>query len=339
MNRFFLLFFSLLLLRNGITRGQSFEITVLNKNSQPMPYAYILVNNKPVEVSDTMGIAIIPLNKLAINDTISVSYLGASPAWIIYDGSLKENKKHSFHLDESGYNLNEVVVTYQDIEKQFRKSIKSVPVLNYNCKMTAKFDASLKFDPNLNNIDKKFYSFSGTIEAVNDLSFKQRYWNWFDPPVKFNTNSDTTRMSRSLNYHTHRALNDCNISLWRFQNEKKYKGKPIYSYLGEKDNNKVFRISYPKTWFAGFYYQILFYVDKDSKYINSVEIDAFNDEPDANNDLTKFSIKYDCELFTQSKPKMNTIYLPNNVYYRLQLINKTQFDLKISDISIKGQKF
>ncbi|MDP3003598.1 MAG: hypothetical protein Q8N38_10775 [Bacteroidales bacterium] len=73
----------LLFLQNGITIAQNIEFTVLNKNSQPMPYAYILINGKPTEISDTMGIAIIPINKLAEKDTITVSYLGASPAWII----------------------------------------------------------------------------------------------------------------------------------------------------------------------------------------------------------------------------------------------------------------
>ena len=51
-----------------------------------------------------------------------LSYLGS----IIQHGlfmisPMKESKKHCFYLDESGYNLNEVVVTYQDIEKLLRK--------------------------------------------------------------------------------------------------------------------------------------------------------------------------------------------------------------------------
>lgn len=206
MNRFFLLLFSFLFLQNGITNGQGFEITVLNKNSQPMPYAYILVNNKPVEVSDTAGKATIHLNKLAINDTISVSYIGASPSNVIYDESLKKSKKYCFYLNESAYTLNEIVVTYQDIEKLFRKSTRSMPLLNYNCILDAKFYAKLNY-PN-----REGYSVSGTMETSNDR-ITPIYWNWFAPPIKFITNSDTTRRWQFLNYQSHLALNNSFLTL------------------------------------------------------------------------------------------------------------------------------
>lgn len=319
---------SFLFLQNGVTRAQGVEITVLNKNSQPMPYAYILINDKPVEVSDTMGIAIIPLNKLAINDTISVSYLGAYSSNIIYDESLNKSKKYCFYLDESAYALNEVVVTYQDIEKLFRKSTMSLPLLDYNCNMTAKFNAKLSY-PN-----REDYSAYGTMETSNDKIFP-RYWNWFAPPIKFITNSDTNKMWRFLNNQVHQALNHTYLTLWRSQNDKKFKAKPIYSYLGDKDNNKVFRILYSKIWFQNTYYQIIFNVDKGTKYIKSVEVEALTDVPDKNNSLYRISLKFDCEPFTNKNPKKNTIYLPVNIEYCWEEINQMKFDLKISDLSIK----
>jgi hypothetical protein len=329
MRRFLLLLFSVLLLCNGEISGQNIEITVLNKNSQPMPYAYILINNKPVEVTDTLGKAIIPANKLVINDTISVSYLGAYPTKTIYTKDLEQNKKHSFYLDESAYNLNEVVVTYEDIEKLFRKSTKILPVLYYNCKMDANFDAKLSY-PNQTG-----FSLNGTLEAINDIRFKPRYFNWFDPPFKFITNGDTVGKEKSLSFNTHQALFFVNFSLYIWEQNLKNKTKPYYSYLGQKDNYNVFRISYPKTWFVGFYYQIILNVDKDTKYIKSVEIEAFNNEPNVYNRLHRFSLQYDCELYSHKKPKMKTIYLPVNVQYTFQTINTSTFNLKISNISIK----
>jgi hypothetical protein len=326
---------TILLFQTGLTIAQNIEITVLNKNSNPMPYAYILVNKKPVEVTDTMGKAKIPLNKLADNDTISASYLGASPIWIIYDESLKLSKKHSFYLDESGYNLNEVVVTYQDIEKLFRKSTKSLPVINYNCKMEAKFNSKLSYDrkvyPVISNFEKPIF---GTLEATNDTRFKSKRWNWFDQ-LKFITDSDTTKMSGSLKFHTHSALFFANFSLYIWEHDIKLNAKPFYSYLGEKDNFKVFRISYPKTYFVGYYYQIILFVDKDTKYIKSAEIEALNKEPDKDNNIYKFSIKYDCEIYTHKKPKMNTVYLPVNMHYIFEIVNNSMVDLNISDVSIK----
>jgi hypothetical protein len=336
MNRSLSLIIAVLIMHNGITFAQNIEITVLNKNSQPMPYAYILVNNKPVEVSDTLGIAIIPLYRLAYNDTISVSYLGASPSKIIYDESLKKSKKHIFYLDEPGYNLNEVIVTYQDIEKLFRKSIKSIPVLNYDCKMNAKFNYKLSYDQTtypvgINNKEPV----SGTLIATNDIRFKPKHWNWFDPPLRYITDSDTNRLTSSLNFNIHSAFFFANFSLYIWEHNIKRAGKPFYSYLGEKDNFKVFRISYPKTFFIGFYYQIILYVDKNTRYIKSVQIEAFNNEPDINNYLYKFSLMYDCELYTHKKPKMNTIYLPVNVHYIYQVVNFSRVEINISDVSVQ----
>jgi hypothetical protein len=77
-NRFLLLFLSALYLYTGKTLAQNIEITVLNKNSIPMPYAFILINGKPITVNDTLGRGLIPINKLRDNDTISVNYLAKS---------------------------------------------------------------------------------------------------------------------------------------------------------------------------------------------------------------------------------------------------------------------
>ncbi len=111
-----------LLFQFGTIAAQNIEISVLNNKSQPISYAYILINGVAVEITDTLGIAKIPIQNLTKNDTISVSYLGAAPTKIVYDKSLIENQKHCFVLDESGYELDEVVVNYQDIEKLFKRN-------------------------------------------------------------------------------------------------------------------------------------------------------------------------------------------------------------------------
>lgn len=307
-----------------ISFAQNIEITVLNRNSMPLPYAYILINNKPVEVTDTSGIANISLNKLIDNDTISVSYLGASPARIIFNNTIKESKKYCFYLDETGFKLNEVIVTYQDNEKIFKKNIKNIPPLNYNCRLNANFSVLITY-PN-----QQAKTVTGTFEAINDFKFTPKFWNWFAPPIKLNTKSDTTNIYRSLNYHIQAALNFSNITIWKWQSNQNT--KPIYSYLGEKGNDKIFRLVYPKTFIDAFYYQVIIYVDKDSKYLRSVNIDAFNDDPAGN--LHKFSITFDCKIFTSERPKKNPICLLDNINYRYQIVNKSQYDLIITDSAI-----
>jgi hypothetical protein len=197
--------------------------------------------------------------------------------------------------------------------------------------MDAKFDAKLTY-PN-----RKGYSVFGTMETSNDRITPVN-WNWFAPPIKFITNSDTTRMGQFLNLQAHLALNNSFLTLWRWQNDKKFRAKPIYSYLGDKDNSKVFRILYSKIWFENTYYQIVFYVDKGTKYIKSVEVEALTDEPDKSGNIHRIGLKFDCELFTNGNPKRNTIYLPVNIEYCYEVINQMKFELKISDVSIEYKK-
>ena len=327
-----------LMLLNGLTHAQSLELSVLNKKSEAMPYAYILVNWKPVTVSDTLGKAVIPISKLNDKDTISVSYLGAQSNWIVFDDSLKLKKKHCFYLDESGYSLNEIVVTYHDFENMLRKSFKNHPVLNYSCKLSAKFDYNLTYDKKfMTNKRNTAKHISGTLEAVNNTKFEPKRYNWFDPPIKFLTDNDTNNFHQSLSNNTHQALWFSNLSIQLWQN-KNSRVKPYYSYLGEKDNFKVFRISYPKSLFQKFYYQIMLYIDKESKNLRHVEIDAYNDEP-INPPVNKwqyiFKLKYDCELYTHKKPKRPPIYFPINIDYTFQTIDFSTINIRISEHKIK----
>jgi hypothetical protein len=324
-----ILFFTILIFQTWIGVAQYIEITVLNKKSIPMPYAFILINGKPITVSDTLGHSMIPINKLKDNDTISVSYLGASPAVIIYNKALYESKKHTFYLDESDYKLNEVVVTYQDNEKLLRKNTKKIPALNYNCTIDARFSAKLC------QTGQSAYQVFGTLEAANDRSIKYKYWFWFDPPIKFNTKNDTTGIGRYLDPVTHMILFFVNQSLYISQVEYKIMKKPFYSYLGEKDNCKIFRITFPPGYFTEYYYQIILYVDKNTQYIQKVEADAYNDKSGKDHYSFKFNLKFDCKLFTQKNPKMNTIYLPENIQFTYQVIDKLKFDYYMSEVTIK----
>jgi hypothetical protein len=307
--------------------SQNFEVTVLNKDSKPMPYAFILINGKPITVSDTLGFGEIPLNNLKDNDTIGVSYLGAFAPAVIYNQSLRDKNKHSFYLDESGFNLNEVVVTYQDYEKLLRRSIKKIPPLNYDSQMEGRFDAKLKYPGQSVN------EASGTFAAANGLRHTSEYLNFSDPPLKIISKSDTTGIGRYLDFYFREVFFLYYQSIgWLNYNGKLIK-KRFYCYLGEKDNCKVFRLSYPPGSISDLYVQMIFYVEKKSKYIRSVEIETFTDY--ANNSNFKVRLKFDCRLIASENQKTNKIYLPDNIYFTSQAINRYQFELNISDITIK----
>lgn len=328
----YLSFVFLLVISSSLARAQDFEINVLDKRSQPMPYAFILINGKPITVSDTLGKAFIRINKLTEGDTIGISYLGTRPTNVIFDDSLKLKKKHNFYLDKSVHMLNDVEVTYFDVEKLFNKSIRDFPVLYFNCKMTGDFLYKYSYE-------KTLYSkqISGSLVASNDTRYEPRHWGWFDPPIEFITIDDTNKFAKSLNFNVHNALSFANLSARLWQRKIK-SAKPFYSYLGEKDSLKVFRVSYPKSIFQKFYYQIVLYTDKQTKYLKHVEIDAYNDEPvlpPSNNYQYRFIIKYDCDLYTHKKPKRQAIYLPTNIDYTFQTIEYSIVKLTLTHIKIK----
>ena len=311
--------------------SQTVEIKVVNKESNPVSFAYILINNKVVEISDTLGIARIPESKLALNDTISVSYLGSTPHWTVYDRSLQETKRYCFIIDESGFTLSEIVVEYQDIEKLYNRSLKTIPQINYNCVMNALFNASIKSPgQNLRNI-------TGTFEVENEIRSKEftyREKGWFHHPIKFSTTSDTSKLSRILNYHTHYVLNNINRAIEFSRPNPPVIVKPFYTYLGEKDEYMVFRIVYPKTIISSFPFQMLVFVDKAKKEIHSIELSLISGSYQ-DKYYNKFNIRFDCLKYNHNRPKMSTVYIPINVQYSAELNSGFQIKIMISDPTIK----
>lgn len=320
------------ILQLGITNAQNLEITVLNRSSQPVPYAYILINGVATEITDTLGKTKIPLQKLKENDTISISYLGAAPATTVFDKSLRESKKYCFVLDESSYNLDEVVITYSDIERLFKRSCDYLPPLNYNCILKSNFDAIFYSGNKTKNI-------SGQLEAENEIfsqDFVPYQKGWFHLPIVFKTENDTVGITRQLAMHTHIILDLINksIGLSQYQLINRTKFKPEFNYLGEKDGYKVFRLTY-RTSDGGCFQNIL-YLDKKTKTINSAEID-FAKPIASSNYLYNYNIKFDCRVFTHKRPMRNPVYVPENINYAFKY-GDWQADLRIYNISIKYRK-
>jgi len=321
----------LFLLLSCILNAQNFEVTVLNMNSSPMPYAYILVNHKPVEITDSRGKAALPLDALSENDTISISYLGVAPAYVIYDKTLAAAGKYSFMLDESAYMLNEVVVEYTDIGKLFKRSNKSLPGLNYNCIMTADFSAMIK-------IPLKTYQVIGKLEGENEVwskKFTYRSKGWFHHPVDFKTADDTSGISKMLSIHTHFALNYMYKALDYSTNHMLDHYKPSYTYLGEKENNKVFRITYPDNMVTGFPFQIILYVDKDTKHISSAELLTIEKKSADSRNNYMIRMKCDCTVYTHKKPLMNTVYLTDSLQYSYEIPSGKVIEILITNPKIK----
>jgi len=137
-----------------------------------------------------------------------------------------------------------------------------------------------------------------------------------------------------LDYHTHFALNFINIALYLSKQKPNTIYKPSYSYLGEKENYKVFRISYPQANMAGCPYQIIISVDKITKHINSAKIEAINTDPKNNKYFEKVVIEFTCNPFEMSNLKLNTVYLPSDIRYSAHLHNGSQVEMMITNSTL-----
>ena len=324
-----IIFYLVCILYSGISFSQNIEITILDNNSEPLPFAHIYVDNKPVAISDTSGMAILSAELLSEVDTIRVSYIGANPAMIIYDKSLKEKGKYCFHLDVSVNSIDEIVVKYEDIKKLLQKNTSRIPAVNYNCTMNCLFESNFY-------VSNKSITLSGQLEAINEPISKNYTFNrygWFHHPIKFNTNGDTSRI-RVLHSHIHIALNFINLAITISQLDHYGKLDAFYSFVGNENDHKIFRISYPETYQIGYSYQILIFVDTKTKIIDHMQFEAVNTEEDKKKYVRKFSISCECDAYTYKKPRKPTILLPTSIHYKAEMYDGSQIDFLLSDIKI-----
>jgi len=85
----------------------------------------------------------------------------------------------------------------------------------------------------------------------------------------------------------------------------------------------------------GYPLKTVLYVDKDTKYIRSLEIEAISTESEGKKYLIKFSINCDSEPFTYKKPHMNTVCLSVIIQYNAQTIHGLQADIRLSVFTLK----
>jgi hypothetical protein len=128
------------------------------------------------------------------------------------------------------------------------------------------------------------------------------------------------------------------IGLSQYQLANSGKFKPFISYPGERDGSKVFRLSY-STSSNGGYCQIILFVNKKTKHLNSAEIEVVNPKENSNQYLNSYDIKFDCNVFTHKRPAKNSIYLPDNIRYNFWYGDYHQADLTISGVSIRYKRF
>ena len=145
------------------------KLSVRSDANEALWYAYVYVNGRAVTVTDTLGFAQVPEEKLKIGDTLAVSYVGTETQRIVYDKTLQKQGEYAFVLPEK-YDLltaDEVVVK-ADLKKLFRKNTKeSVAMGGFGL-----FEAG--FQMTVRTADGRQKSFAGSLKGSKNHDIQRR---------------------------------------------------------------------------------------------------------------------------------------------------------------------
>lgn len=245
----------------GAVQASVLKLRVRNDANEALWYAYVYVNGRAVTVTDSLGLAQVPDDKLTLGDTVSVSYVGTKTQRIVYDKALQQEGEYVFVLPEK-YNalVSDEVVVKADIEKLYRKNVERRRPYYYMSLWTADFGMKIQM-PNA-----EVHIIAGKIKFPYILGFDT------DIPRKIITSSDTTGLSWYINSDLTYALTSLHTVLYVASRPAAGTWKPSYGYLGKQDGNRIFRISYAEIQ-PGISYQLLLRADQQTKEVKEIEVD------------------------------------------------------------------
>jgi len=333
--------FSLLVLLFAVSLyGQNIKVTVKDGNFQELPYAHIKINGKPVEATDSSGVAYINVNKIHLYDTISALFLGMVPRSIVYDRAIQTKGTCEFVLREDVIALNDVSVTgysRESSKKLFRKVTNLMDPVNYDCVMDAGFNYQY-----FSARDSKEYTVEGTFRAKN-IHFNNIAGNYHEAfysgrPTEYTTLSDTTGLIKRMDYHLVIILSMINRTIFMITtNERK---DLIYTYLGERDSVHVFRISYPKINNYPLSFQIILYVNSKTKQMCHVELTAISCTPFSGNEhIDQISIETDLEEYSNINPRKGPILTTKNLRYTVNYAIGSIAKVTMNNETVKYRKY
>ncbi len=294
------------------------KLTVHSDAGEALWYAYVYVNGRAVAVTDTCGVAQVSEEKLNFGDTLSVSYVGTEPQWVVYDKGVQKRGKYAFVLPEKYALLTtDEVVVKADIERLYRKKVQQRRPYYYMSLWTADFGMKIKFS------DDRIRSIVGQLKFPYIMGFQTNI------PRKLITSSDTTGLSWYLDSDLTYALTSVHTALYVTSRPDAGTWKPSYSYRGKQDGNRIFRISYTEIQ-PGISYQLLIKANEESGEIKEMVVDIVD-----LNDGSVARIKSTITTTDKKAFKIPSMYAPISIQYDFRYKNNTKVFLNISKIRVE----
>ena len=300
------IFFLLLTILSTVLLAQSVELQVVDDNSQPMSFAYIIINGRAVAVTDTLGYARIDVSGYSHNDTIKVSYLSTSGASISIGEALEKGSRYTFTLNQEFVGLNPVTITAsrKSVKNKFFRETNLSLWFFYDCICKGNFTYAFS-----SNASDRYVSGQFTATKINA---KEGITSDFSGPLEISTNSDTTGLKKRL-LGTVLTSMTVNNALIRMICSERQMIIPFYTYLGESGGIIKYRIVY-KEGYWGMYHQIIAHIDSKTKDLIAYDCDIMNEKENQ-----MVSINCEVERFIHKKPKLPAVLVPRSIRYNLVL--------------------
>ena len=287
---------------------------VVDERSQPMPFAYITINSRAVAVTDTLGYAKVNVSEYSHNDTIKVSYIATSGAGILIGEVLDKGGRHTFTLHEELFELNTITISPN------RKSARNKFFRETNITMWLFYDCTLKGD-----FAFDYYRSAGdghvagqfTTSKIND---KNSVSPMFNGSIDVLTSSDPTGIDNVI-----RTIVSLSNSVIGMIHSKRQRIVPFYTYLGEFDGIRQYRIVYTEGY-NGHYYQIIAHIDSKTRDLIAFDCDIMNE---TQHDFNTINISCEVERFTHKKPKLPAVLVPRSIRYNVILQDGSRIEIKI----------
>lgn len=272
MVRFILSLFILLSLAGPVI-GSPLKLSVRSDANEALWYAYVYINGRAVAVTDTLGFAQVPDEKLKVGDTLSVSYVGTEPQWVVYDKGLQKQAEYAFVLPEKYDALvaDEVIVK-TDLKKFFKKNTKETVAGegSFSNIMTSDFRMTIRTPDGKQREIEGLLTASKNSTAHKDILGITGYHRM----MRIKTTSDTSGIFPVLYRSLYMALKSNTVTVINMARDRK-QGNIQVKYFGKQDGCRVFRVVYPDqegVYFQqGYYRQVLARIDEITKLPRSME--------------------------------------------------------------------
>ncbi len=285
-------------------QAQNLTVSVKFDNNDPVGYAYISINNKIIAATDSIGVALIPIDKINLLDTIAASFVGYGKESVLITDEVKRKMACDIILTRT-YDVDEIVVVGTvDADALYKKYTDIYPFYHWG----TIYDLAYKYVLKKNNSSVK--SGEGSLSLVyiwkKDREKGRSVAGAYAYPEA--NVQDETSFEKQLIASVHHNISSAS----RFYHSMFIHTNTL-RYLGIQDNCRVFTSvsikDHSKT-------QIVCFFDKETKLLSHFELSMIEYDDDGHIVMTRES------EFDVSRDRSNIIV---NEYYITHLKEVTTY--------------